>query len=245
MVLAALLPVNVGLNLLMVRWLGLIGSPIAVGIIYYLAVLLLCLHIRFFRKDSTALGWTPWCSAAFNFRSCAKFLQLACPGILMVGTEWAAFEIVAIASGWGGAQSLAAQSVVMTVSLELRQCTAGSICSSTVFFVLQCDQILNTIPFGLGVAASSRIGNLLGQTSSHTEGSSSHRSGLALLRTSTLAAALLSTILGALVGLALMLGRWQLGALFSEDPGTIALVAHVLPLVAAFQVSHAAPLFFV
>jgi MATE family, multidrug and toxin extrusion protein len=42
------------------------------------------------------------------------FLRLALPGILMVATEWWAFEIVALAAGRLGRLSLAAQSVVMT-----------------------------------------------------------------------------------------------------------------------------------
>ena len=42
------------------------------------------------------------------------FLRLALPGIIMVGTEWWAFEIVALAAGRLGRLSLAAQSVVMT-----------------------------------------------------------------------------------------------------------------------------------
>jgi len=42
------------------------------------------------------------------------FLQLAVPGILMVATEWWAFEIVALAAGRLGRLPLAAQGVVMT-----------------------------------------------------------------------------------------------------------------------------------
>jgi MATE family, multidrug and toxin extrusion protein len=42
------------------------------------------------------------------------FLRLALPGILMVATEWWAFEIVALAAGRLGRLPLAAQGVVMT-----------------------------------------------------------------------------------------------------------------------------------
>lgn len=42
------------------------------------------------------------------------FLRLALPGILMVATEWWAFEIVALAAGRLGRLPLAAQAVVMT-----------------------------------------------------------------------------------------------------------------------------------
>lgn len=42
------------------------------------------------------------------------FLRLALPGILMVATEWWAFEIVALAAGKLGRLPLAAQAVIMT-----------------------------------------------------------------------------------------------------------------------------------
>jgi Na+-driven multidrug efflux pump len=67
------------------------------------------------------------------------FSRLAILGVVHAGTEWWAFEIVALAAGRLGMIPLAAQSVIMTS-----------------------DQVMNTIPFGVGVAASSRVGNLLG-----------------------------------------------------------------------------------
>ncbi|KAG8418079.1 ethionine resistance protein [Metarhizium acridum] len=67
------------------------------------------------------------------------FAKLALLGFVHVGTEWWAFETVALAAGRLGTTSLAAQSVVMTA-----------------------DQIINTIPLDLGVAESARLGNLLG-----------------------------------------------------------------------------------
>lgn len=114
--------------------------------------------------------------------------------------RWA-FEIVALAAGRLGETPLAAQSVIMTV-----------------------DQILNTLPFGIGVTASSRVGNFLGARSAR------------MSKISANAAAALSTLVGGLV-LAVLLGtRHRFGYLFSDDAEVVALVADVLPYVAAFQI---------
>ncbi|GJJ07934.1 hypothetical protein Clacol_002141 [Clathrus columnatus] len=114
------------------------------------------------------------------------FTRLALPGILMVATEWWAFEIVALAAGRLGRLPLAAQGVVMTA-----------------------DQILNTLPFGLSVSASARIGNLIGARKPLHAKLSAHT------------AALLS----------------RFGYLFSDDQDVVRLVASIMPLVASFQVA--------
>lgn len=86
------------------------------------------------------------------------------------------------------------------------------------------DQILNTLPFGIGVTASSRVGNFLGSRSAR------------MSRISANMSALLATLVGALVLAVLLATRSQFGRLFSDDPDVVALVAHVLPYVAAFQI---------
>ncbi|RSM08330.1 hypothetical protein CEP52_004718 [Fusarium oligoseptatum] len=130
------------------------------------------------------------------------FAKLAFLGVIHVGTEWWAFEIVALAAGRLGTIPLAAQSVVMTA-----------------------DQIINTIPFGLGVAESTRLGNLLGL------GDAVHA------RRSAHAAAILSMIFGALVLTVLMACRNSIGRLFNDDERVIDLVAHIMPYVALFQIA--------
>lgn len=89
---------------------------------------------------------------------------------------------------------------------------------------MTCDQILNTLPFGIGVTASSRVGNFLGARSAH------------MSRVSANMAALLATAVGAAVLAILLATRHQFGRLFSDDDAVVALVADVLPYVAAFQI---------
>jgi MATE family multidrug resistance protein len=102
---------------------------------------------------------------------------------------------------------------------------------------MTCDQILNTLPFGLGVAASSRIGNLLGEsTSDENNNDKGRRKSIRKLKIASQGAVLLATILGVLIAAILMIFRSSFGRLFSDEAATVAKVASIIPLVAAFQV---------
>lgn len=118
------------------------------------------------------------------------------------GTEWWAFEIVAIVAGQLGTIPLAAQSVIMTA-----------------------DQVMNTIPFGVGVAASSRVGNLLGARNARGAARAANT------------AAWLSMILGALVLAILLASKDNFARLFNNDERVVRLTAEVLPYVALFQIA--------
>ncbi|CAK5267436.1 unnamed protein product [Mycena citricolor] len=204
-VLVLVFPINVGLNIALIHHtsLGILGSPLALSITYWLCFALLVIwtwRSPVHAQNKTWAGFQP--SAVFNLRSCYLFLQLAIPGILMVGTEWAAFEIVALAAGRLGAIPLAAQSVIMTT-----------------------DQILNTVPFGIGVAASARVGNLIGARSPAGAKHAAH------------ASAAVSVVVGVLVMTVMMATKNVYGYLFSDDTDVVHLVAQVMPLVASFQVA--------
>ena len=119
-----------------------------------------------------------------------------------MGTEWWAFEIVALAAGNLGTIPLAAQSVIMTS-----------------------DQVMNTVPFGIGVAASARVGNLLGARNAKGAARAANT------------AAWLSMIMGALI-LAILLGtKDHFAKIFNDDPAVVKLTAEVIPYVALFQIA--------
>lgn len=63
------------------------------------------------------------------------FIRLALPGILMVATEWWAFEIVALAAGRLDRLSLAAQAVVMTA--DQSRCRSPWIPAVTLCFIME------------------------------------------------------------------------------------------------------------
>lgn len=192
-------PINAGLNFLFVYTfkLGLIGAPIATGISYWLSFFLLLAYTRF------VAGWECW--GGFDkkcFHNIGSFAKIAALGVVHVGTEWWAFEIVAIVAGQLGTIPLAAQSVIMTA-----------------------DQVMNTIPFGVGVATSARVGNLLGARNAK---------GAAL---SANTAAWLSMVLGAVVLAILMASKENFARLFNDDESVVRLTAEVFPYVALFQIA--------
>ncbi|KAK3903930.1 mate-domain-containing protein [Staphylotrichum tortipilum] len=193
-------PLNAVLNYLFVYTLdfGIDGAPIATGISYWLSFLLLVAYAAFVQGRECWSGFQPK-RALTNLR---PFAKLAFLGVIHVGTEWWAFEIVALAAGRLGTLPLAAQSVVMTA-----------------------DQIVNTIPFGLGVAESARLGNLLGARSHKAAWRSAH------------CAAILSVLFGTVILTVLFATRNVIGGLFNDDKRVIALVAEIIPYVALFQIA--------
>ncbi|KAF1830482.1 mate family transporter [Decorospora gaudefroyi] len=192
-------PLSAGLNYLFVYTfrMGLLGAPLATGIAYWVSFLLLLAYARFVD------GWQCW--GGWN-RKCLQnmwvFARLAFLGVIHVGTEWWAFEIVALVAGKLGTIPLAAQSVIMTT-----------------------DQVMNTIPFGVGVATSSRVGNLLGARNAKGAARAANT------------AAVLSMLLGLLV-LAVLMGVKDFYAkIFNDDVEVIKLTAKVMPYVALFQIA--------
>ncbi|KAI8069374.1 MATE efflux family protein [Gongronella butleri] len=192
-------PINLGINYVFIYALdyGFIGAPIATSITYWLMFALLIAYIRFVEGSA---GWGGFSRKAFDHWR--PFLKLVGTGTIMVATEWVAFEVVALAAGRLGTTPLAAQSVIMTT-----------------------DQILNTVPFGIGVASSNRVGNLIG-------GGSARGAKVA----ANLSAMMAATI-GLLIMVVMLLFRNSFGYLFSDDEDVVDLVSHVLPWVAAFQIA--------
>jgi MATE family multidrug resistance protein len=86
-------------------------------------------------------------------------------------------------------------------------------------------KVMNTIPFGVGVATSARVGNLLG--AKDAKGASRAAN----------VAAWLSMILGGIVLAILMGTKEHFALLFNDDEKVVKLTAHVLPFVALFQIA--------
>ncbi|KAI0276198.1 MATE efflux family protein [Russula aff. rugulosa BPL654] len=204
-VLILITPINVVLNVYFVHYteFGIYGSPIALSFTFSFAFFFLIIYTAYSPAHKQNGTWGGFqLRAVLDPRSCIALLKLALPGILMVGTEWAAFEIVALAAARLGTVPRAAQSVIMTT-----------------------DQILNSIPFGIGVAASTRVGNAIGRRDAAGAKLTGHLS------------ALLSVITGIIVMVSLLLAKDVYGYCFSNDESVVHLVSQVMPLVASFQVA--------
>ena len=89
---------------------------------------------------------------------------------------------------------------------------------------MSADLIFTTMSLGVGVAASHRIGHLLGANKP------------ALARHVALSPYILSFALGALELILIMCSRSTFGYMFTSDPRVVAATAKVLPLMAIFQV---------
>ncbi|KAK4671136.1 hypothetical protein QC764_603010 [Podospora pseudoanserina] len=129
-------PVNVLLNFLFVWKLGwgFKGAPMAVAITQNLLPLLLGLYVW---KVEGKEAWGGFKKGAL--RNWGPMIRLALPGMIMVVAEWFAFEILTLLCGRIGVTTLAAQSVLVTIT-------------STTF----------QIPFPLSIAGSTRVANLVG-----------------------------------------------------------------------------------
>ncbi|KAI5307323.1 hypothetical protein KEM56_007589 [Ascosphaera pollenicola] len=129
-------PLNGLLNYLFV-WrfgFGYIGAPMAVAITNNLMPLLLFLYVYFIQGMECWNGFT-----TKAFRNWGPMIQLATPGLLMLESETLAFEILTLSASWLGTTSLAAQSVLATLT-----------------------SITFQFPFPLSIAGSTRIANLIG-----------------------------------------------------------------------------------
>ncbi|CAM0136055.1 ethionine resistance protein [Umbelopsis sp. WA50703] len=196
-------PLNLIFNYILV-WspmfsIGYIGGPLSTCLSSWIIVLLTVLYIRYINGSA---AWGGWNRAALKVKDWIPFMKLAIPGILLICTETWAFEIITLAASWMGTTSLAAQSVIWTTQTTLY-----------------------TLPFGIGVAAATRSGNLLG-------GGFSRQAKLAAHMALALAAGIAFFNCGLLLTL-----RATWGSFFTDDPAVVELVAKVLPFVAVFCIA--------
>ncbi|KAH7081038.1 mate-domain-containing protein [Paraphoma chrysanthemicola] len=192
-------PINVLLNYLFVfvlKW-DLVSAALATVLSHNLLPVLLFIYVYFVNPHSLE------CWAGFTrdaFRHWGPMAKLAVPGIIMVETEWLAFDILTFSTSYISTAHLAAQSIVMSLAVAIYH-----------------------VPFSVGVAVSTRLGNLIGAGS------------LSAARTATRTYVLTFLIIGIVDFTFLTALRNVLPHAFSNDPEVISIVSTVLPLLAVFQ----------
>jgi MATE family multidrug resistance protein len=127
-------PCHIALLGLLMPQLGFLGAPVATVITRTLSAMLLIFYVKFF--DGSA------CWGGFSRRALSNWstmIRLAIPDMIMVEAEWLAFEIMTIFASKMGTDYLAAQSLLTAIS--------------TIAF---------QVPFPLSIAASTRVGILIG-----------------------------------------------------------------------------------
>lgn len=115
---------------------GYIGAPIAVVINFWVMCLLLVLYVMFVDGSKC---WYGLCKPLVLFQSWGQLSQLAVPGVVMLESEYVAYEIMTLIALYFGTVELAAQSAV------------GSIASLTYM-----------VPFAVSIAVSTRVANFIG-----------------------------------------------------------------------------------
>lgn len=203
-VISAIAPINALLNYILV-WgpkpiaLGFIGAPIATAISFNLVSLVSIAYGVWFVPRT---AWHPLSRRSFT--NLGLLVQLGLAGVGQTASEWWSWELIGLAASLLGPVALATQSVLL-------------VSASTAF----------QAPFALSVAASVRIGNLLGEQNAK-------RAALA-----TQISLLLAFVLAGISSTIFLAFRHSWGYLFNNDPAVIALVASILPLVSLFQVFDA------
>ncbi|KAH7096099.1 MATE efflux family protein [Auriculariales sp. MPI-PUGE-AT-0066] len=195
-------PLNAAMNVLLV-WgpepihLGFIGAPIATGISYNLILALSFVYGIWYAPDNKA--WTP--ISKRSFQSLGLVINLGLAGVGQIASEWWSWELVGLAASQLGPVALATQSVLL-------------VSASTTY----------QAPYAIAVAASVRIGNLLGEQNALRARTASHVS------------CVLALFVGTIWSTMFLVFRFKWGSLFNNDPAVGEMVAKVLPLVAMFQI---------
>lgn len=192
-------PINIVLNYVFVfvlNW-DLTGAALATVVSNNLLPLLLWIYVYFINPSSLSC-WGGFSRSAFTHWG--PMAKLAIPGIIMVETEWLAFDILTFSSSYLSTAHLAAQSIVMTLAVAIYH-----------------------VPFSVGVAVSTRLGNLIGAGS------------LTAARIATKCYILTFLAIG-LFDFVLLAGcKNILPKAFTTDPVVQDIVSTVLPLLAVFQ----------
>ena len=179
--------------------LGVEGAGIATSLTRWFLLAILAAWVLGFGLHHGA--WTRWRWAHLHPRGFGELLRYGIPIGFQIGAEVWAFQTASLLAGKLGAATLAAHTITLKIA-------------STSFMV----------PLGIGAAAATRVGNLIGEQR----------------RTQALRAAWTAIGLGAgvmAVSAAILVSlRHVLGRGFTDEPEILALVASALPVAAAFQV---------
>ncbi len=178
---------------------GVEGAGYATGASRWLMLLLLIIFMM--RGKHLKDGWVPWSLRSFSLRAMGALILLGLPIAIHFGVEVWTFQAATLMAGMIGEIELAAHIVVL------------KIISFTFMF-----------PWGISGAATTRVGNLLG------EGDVPQARIAA--KTSIGLGAVVMTLAGIMI---LTLGE-KLPAIFTSDVAVLASAVALLPMAAGFQI---------
>jgi len=183
---------------------GLVGAPWATSLTR-LAEFLVILLYMFTNKKSLKDTWPVFSRVNMKYSVLKPFWKLAISGALSFSAEAWSFEITTILAGLLGTVALDAHMITLTIS--------------TFIFL--------SFPFAVGIAASIRVGQLVGEQKPLDAQRSSH--------TSFFISATLQVVLIAII----VPCRDLLGNLFSSDEEVAYLVSQLIPISFVFMMGDA------
>jgi len=178
--------------------LGILGAGVGGGITRFLMAALLLAATFAFGLHRAA--WVPWGREVLRLAPMRHILRLGLPIGLQFGLEVWAFQLATLLAGRLGMVPLGAHTIVLNLA------------SFSFMF-----------PLGISMAASVRVGNLVGA------------GDLRAARRSALVALASGAGVMSLFALAFYFLRWRLPALYGADPQVTAAAASILPIAAGFQ----------
>lgn len=115
---------------------GFIGAPIVAAANFWLMAILMVLYVRYIDGSACWFG-------IFSLKELTsewnQLLHLAIPGVIMLESEYVAYEIMTLFASYFGTTELAAQSAVSSIA-----------------------SVIYMVPFAVSIAASTRIANYIG-----------------------------------------------------------------------------------
>lgn len=175
--------------------LGFRGAAIASSFSNWVNVIVLALYVRF--SPSCKRTWTAFSMEAFNDLS--SFFKLAIPSAVMICLEYWSFEALVLLSG-----------LLPNPQLE----------TSTLSICLTSTALLYMIPFGIGAAASTRVGNELGA------GRPQAAKGAVTIAVS------MGLTEGIVMAIVMYSGRNLWGKAYTQEQEVVQYVAECIPLLA-------------
>ncbi|KAK6197080.1 mate-domain-containing protein [Scheffersomyces amazonensis] len=133
-------PINIFLSYFLV-WnptygIGFVGAPIAAVVNFWTMSILFILYVKYIDGNKC---WFGVAKTKDIFQQWGQLSHLAIPGIVMLESEYLAYEIMTLFASYFGTTELAAQSTVSSIA-----------------------SLAYMIPFSVGIASSTRIANFIG-----------------------------------------------------------------------------------
>lgn len=184
---------------------GVLGAPWATTLTRFMECILIVTYICIIKKDELKDTLPTFSRDNLRYSVLKPFWKLGISGALSISAEAWSFEITTILAGLLGTVPLDAHTITLTIA--------------TFIFL--------SFPFAIGIAASIRVGQLIGDQKSKDAERSSHTS------------LFLSTITQAVLILILWPCSDILGDLFSSDEDVSHLVSQLIPISCIFMMGDA------